>query len=152
MSAPELADWDFPGPHLYRLRVGADSIDAFRHVNNAVYLRWLDLAAWSHSDALGITAQRCLDLDRGMVVHRAELDYLRGALEGEELLVATWIVDGDRRLRCARRFQVRRALDGETLLRARIEYVCMNLSSGRATRMPPDFAAAYGPTVTAGRP
>jgi acyl-CoA thioester hydrolase len=145
-------DWDFPDPHVYRLRVAAEAIDAFRHVNNAVYLRWLDLAAWSHSDALGVTARLCLELDRGMVVHRAELDYLRGALESDELEIATWIVDGDRRLRCARRFQVRRVTDRETLLRARLEYVCMNLSSGRATRMPREFAAAYGPTLTAPRP
>ena len=33
------------------------------------------------------------------------------------------------------------------LLRGRLDYVCMNLSTGRATRMPPEFAAAYRPTA-----
>lgn len=143
MPAPEQTAWDLPSPHVYRLDVGADAIDAYRHVNNSVYLQWLDLAAWSHSDSLGVSAELCLELGRGMVVHRAELDYLRAALEGDAVEVATWIVASDRKLRCSRRFQVRRGADGETLLRARLDYVCMNLENGRAARMPAPFAAAY---------
>ncbi len=144
MSTPQaLPAWDLASPHLFCLRVGADAVDGFRHVNNAVYLQWLDLAAWSHSTALGIPESLCLALDRGMVVRRAEIDYLRGALEGDEVEIATWLVESDRRLRCSRRFQVRRARDGETLLRARLDYVCMNLATGRATRMPELFATAY---------
>jgi len=139
----DLPAWDFPAPHVFQLRVDAEAIDQFRHVNNAVYLQWLDLAAWSHSGALGLPERACLELNRGMVVHRAEIDYLRGALEGDQIEVATWIVESDRRLRCSRRFQVRRAGDGATLLRARLDYVCMNLATGRATRMPDAFAAAY---------
>lgn len=135
--------WDFPTPHVFRLRVGVDAIDAYRHVNNAVYLQWLDLAAWSHSEALGIPPRVCVELQRGMVVLRAEVDYLRGAVEGDEVEIATWIRESDRRLRCSRRFQVRRVNGGETLLRARLDYVCMNLETGRAARMPEAFAAAY---------
>jgi acyl-CoA thioester hydrolase len=56
---------------------------------------------------------------------------------------ATWIVSTDGRLRVERRFQVRRIADGETLARARIDYVCINLDSGRAVRMPEIFARAY---------
>ena len=76
MSAPpEGSAWDFPAPHVFRLRVPADAIDEYRHVNNAVYLQWLDLAAWSHSEALGVSPRLCVELNRGMVVLRAEIDY-----------------------------------------------------------------------------
>jgi acyl-CoA thioester hydrolase len=138
--------WDFTDPHRVRLRVGPEAIDGFRHVNNAVYLQWLDLAAWSHSEALGVPTRLCQELNRGMVVLRAEIDYLRSAVEGDEVEIATWIAESDRRLRCTRRFQVRHALDGGTLLRARLDYVCMNLATGRATRMPDAFVSAYGRT------
>jgi len=37
--------------------------------------------------------------------------------------------------------------DGATLARARIDYVCINLDSGRAARMPALFARAYIATV-----
>jgi len=144
ISPSDGSAWDLPAPHVHRLRVGADAIDEYRHVNNAVYLQWLDLAAWSHSEALGVPTRLCLELNRGMVVLRAEIDYLRGAVEGDDVEIATWIVESDRRLRCSRQFQVRRARDGATLLRARLDYVCMNLATGRATRMPDAFVSAYG--------
>jgi len=144
-----VADFDFPDPHVVALDVAPGDIDAYAHVNNAVYLTWLDRAAWSHSAALGVPLAACLGLRRGMAAQRIEIDYLRAALPGDRLQAATWIVSADARLRVTRRFQIRRPADGATLARARVDYVCINLDSGRAVRMPPSFAAAYVPTVPA---
>jgi len=138
-----MSDFDHPAPHVIELTVRAEDIDAYEHVNNAVYLTWLDRAAWSHSAALGVPLERCLALRRGMAAHRIEIEYLRAALKGEVVQAATWIVSADARLRAERRFQVRRVTDGATLARARIDYVCINLDSGRAARMPELFARAY---------
>ena len=126
-----------------------EDIDAYAHVNNAVYLTWLDRAAWSHSAALGVPLARCVALRRGMAAQRIEIEYLRAALSGDVVQAATWIVSTDGRLRAERRFQVRRKTDGETLARARIDYVCINLDSGRAVRMPEIFARAYVVTLRA---
>jgi acyl-CoA thioester hydrolase len=142
------APWDFPNPHGVTVEVLAADIDAYDHVNNAVYLSWLDRAAWSHSASLGLSLEQCLALRRGMAAHRTEIDYLRAALLGDSVLVGTWIVSTDTKLRVERRFQIRRTADGETLARARIDYVCINLDSGRAVRMPESFRNAY--IVTAG--
>jgi acyl-CoA thioester hydrolase len=142
------AAFDFPAPHVIELRVQPDDLDAYQHVNNAVYLTWLDRAAWSHSAALGAPLERCLALRRGMAAQRIEIDYLRAAGRGDALQTATWIVSADGRLRAERRFQIRRPSDGATLARARVDYVCINLDSGRATRMPQLFARAYVATVT----
>jgi len=138
-----LAELEFPGAHVIELDVRPEDIDAYRHVNNAVYLTWLDRAAWSHSAALGVPVAECLALRRGMAAQRIEIEYLRAALAGDRVRTATWIVSADGRLRAERRFQVLRAADGQTLARARIDYVCINLDSGRATRMPASFARAY---------
>ena len=78
-----------------------------------------------------------------MAAHRTEIDYLRAAVLGDQVWVGTWIVNTDEKLRVERRFQVRRASDGETLARARTDYVCINLDSGRAARMPESFSLAY---------
>jgi acyl-CoA thioester hydrolase len=56
-------------------------------------------------------------------------------------------VRADGRLRAQRRFQIIRAPDGTTLARACVDYVCINLDSGRAARMPEAFARAYVATV-----
>ncbi len=140
--------WDFAAPHVVTVDVLPTDIDAYEHVNNSVYLSWLDRAAWAHSASLGISLEECVTkLRRGMAAHRTEIDYLRAAVSGDRVLVGTWIVDSDGKLRVQRRFQVRRASDGETLARARIDYVCINLDSGRAARMPEVFQGAYKPTV-----
>ena len=134
--------FEHPSPHVIELEVEARDIDAYDHVNNAVYLTWLDRAAWSHSAALGVPLEKCLALRRGMAALRTEIDFVRAALRGDRVHVATWIAVADR-LRVERRFQVLRAADGATLARARTEYVCINLDSGRAVRMPELFARAY---------
>jgi acyl-CoA thioester hydrolase len=142
-------DWDLPHPHIVSVDVQDDDIDAYGHVNNSIYLRWLDRAAWSHSATLGLTVEDCTRMQRGMAALRIEIDYLRAALVGERVSVATWIVETDRKLRVTRRFQLRHADTGETLARAVTRYVCLNLASGRAARMPPEFLATYVPTVPA---
>jgi acyl-CoA thioester hydrolase len=139
---------DFPAAHIIDLQVQPADIDAYEHVNNAVYLTWLDRAAWSHSAALGVPLERCVALRRGMAAQRIEIDYLRAALRGDRIQAATWIVATDGRLRAERRFQIRRTSDGATLARARIDYVCINLDSGRAARMPEMFARAYRVTAS----
>jgi acyl-CoA thioester hydrolase len=138
---------DFPAPHVVELAVQPEDLDAYEHVNNAVYLTWLDRAAWSHSAALGVPLEHCLALRRGMAAQRIEIDYLRAAMKGDVVQAATWIVSADGRLRAERRFQIRRVADGQTLARARVDYVCINLDSGRAARMPQLFARAYVATL-----
>jgi acyl-CoA thioester hydrolase len=143
------AAWEHAHPHVVSVDVADEDIDAYGHVNNAVYLQWLDRAAWSHSAALGLSIADCTRLRRGMAALRIEIDYVRAALPRDRVEIATWIVESDRRLRVTRRFQLRHAGDGATLARATTRYVCLNLDSGRAVRMPPEFAAAYVSTVPA---
>jgi acyl-CoA thioester hydrolase len=135
--------FDLPQPHVIDLEVGAAEIDAYNHVNNAVYVTWCDRIAWDHSAALGLPIERCLEIDRGMAVVRTVIQYLRPALLGDVVHVATWIVPVDSRLRVRRRFQIQRLADESTLARAEIEYVCIELSSGRPMRWPPEFRERY---------
>jgi acyl-CoA thioester hydrolase len=143
-----MSQLDFPAAHVIDLSVQPEDVDAYQHVNNSVYLGWCDRAAWSHSAALGVPLEHCLALRRGMAAQRVEIDYLRAAVRGDRVQAATWIASADGRLRAERRFQIRRVADAVTLARARIDYVCINLDSGRAARMPETFARAY--VVTAG--
>lgn len=137
------ADWDLPSPHVASLAVSAADIDAYEHVNNSVYMTWFDRAAWENSAALGLPIEKCLEFDRGMAVLRSVIAYLRPAVLGDTVHVATWLLPAAGRLRVRRRFQVRREADGATLARAEIEYACLELSSGRPARWPPEFRERY---------
>jgi len=81
----------------------------------------------------------CRRLNRGMAVWRTQVNYLGSAYEGDHIEVATWPVLNDGRLRIDRRFQIRRKADGQTLVRALVHYVCIDLETGKAKRMPVEF-------------
>jgi len=144
----KLPDWDLPEPFVLALTVPGDAIDSYGHVNNTVYVSWLEQCAWAHSAAVGFPGSRCLEMQRGMAVRTLNLEYLAACFEGDEILVANWLVANDGRLRATRHFQVINATRGEVALRGDVLYVCMNLASGRPVRMPPEFLDAYA-VVTA---
>lgn len=135
--------YDLPSPHSLTVVVDANDIDAYDHVNNAVYVTWCDRVAWDHSANLGLPIEHCLKLDRGMAVIRTVITYLRPALRDDVLCIATWLLPAASRLCIRRRFQIVRPTDGATLARAEIEYACIELSSGRPARWPPDFREGY---------
>jgi len=139
--------WQYRDPHILRTRVQAGDIDGLNHTNNAVYVNWCEQVAWAHSVALGLDLERYRALDRAMVITHSEFDYLQASREGDEIAVATWIVDWDQKLTMERRFQIIRLNDEITLLRAGMRFACVELSSGRPRRMPPAFITGYGPAV-----
>ncbi|MCH4810625.1 acyl-CoA thioesterase [Vreelandella neptunia] len=140
-------EWVLPEPFVIDIRVGDESIDAYHHVNNSEYLRWVEQISWAHSEVLGLSIERYRELDRAMVVHRHELDYLAPAFVGDELQLATWIVDCDERFSLTRRFQLIRVSDAKTLLNARTRFACVALTSGRPKRLPEEYRRIYGGAV-----
>jgi acyl-CoA thioester hydrolase len=147
-DGPPAADWDLPEAFTIEIEVQAADIDSYRHVNNAVYVRWLDQVAWAHSRHLGLSEDRYQALGRGMAVWRSQLHYIAPAVAGDRVAVATWLTRCDARLRVDRRFQIRRIRDDQDLLRALIHYVCIDLADGGPRRMPAEFATAFRPRAS----
>ena len=139
--------WDHPQPHTLRTQVTAKDIDGLNHTNNAVYVNWCEQVAWSHSVELGLDLERYRALDRAMAITHSEYDYLQASREGNHIIAGTWIVEWDRRLTMARKFQVIRLDDGVTLLRAAMRFACIAMSSGKPKRLPAEFIEGYGPAV-----
>ncbi len=139
-----IVKWDLDNPYTLDITVQADDIDALGHANNTVYVRWLEGCAWRHSMSLGLGLEEYRELDRAMVVVRHEIDYLAAGYLNDELVMATWIIHWDRKLRMTRHFQLCRKSDGATLLRARTTFACIELSTGKPRRMPPTFLENYG--------
>jgi acyl-CoA thioester hydrolase len=139
--------WNHPNPFTLPLVAMAGDIDGLDHTNNGTYVRWCEEIAWAHSGSLGLAVADYRRLDRAMAIRRAEYDYLLPTQLDDRLTLGTWIFAGDGRLALERRFQLLRDRDQATVLRGRWELVCIEVSSGRARRMPPEFLAAYVPVV-----
>lgn len=122
----------------------ATDIDAFGHVNNAVYVKWLEDCAWQHSNSLGLNMAVYKQLDRGMAVIRHEIDYLASSYCNDKLQLATWIIEMDNKLRISRQFQLINASTQQTILKAKTVFCCIELSTGKPKRMPKEFIECYG--------
>jgi acyl-CoA thioester hydrolase len=139
--------WDHPQPHVLAVSPQAADIDGLDHTNNAVYVQWCERVAWSHSEHLGLSLDDYRRLDRAMAIRQGVYDYLLPSFLGEPLLLGTWLTAGDGKLAMQRSFQLRRASDGQTLMRGRWELVCIEISTGRPRRMPPEFVQVYQAVV-----
>ena len=142
--------WDYPHPFTLQRTPNAADIDGLHHTNNAVYVQWCETIGWAHSEALGLGLADYLRLNRAMAIRRAEYDYILPTQLGEALTLATWLVATDGKLTMERRFQLVRDADQALILRGRWVLVCIEVSSGKARRMPEEFAPYLSAVV--GRP
>lgn len=145
-------NWDYPNPHTCAVAATAADIDGLNHTNNAVYVKWCEQAAWAHSESLGLCLADYHRLDRAMAIRRSQYEYLLPTFAGEALLIGTWLVANDGKARMQRRFQVVRLADGATVLRGCWDLVCIQLGTGRVSRMPEEFKSVYLPAVQGHEP
>ncbi len=139
--------WDHSAPFMRCFEVRAEHIDALAHTNNTIYVNWCMETAWAHTTCLGLGAAEYQSLDRAMALRRAEYDYLCATRLGDTVVAGTWITGWDRRLVMKRQVQLINALTGTVVLRARLDFVCIEISSGKAKRPPPAFIDHYTPVI-----
>jgi acyl-CoA thioester hydrolase len=137
--------WDnrcVPRIHLHRLVVAADAIDAYGHVGNLEYLRWMQDAATAHSAAQGWPLERYRDVGAGWFVRSHAIEYLRPAFASETLLLYTW-VSSMKGPSSPRRYLIIRENDGLAVAEAKTLWVFVDFDSGRLVRIPPEVLSAF---------
>lgn len=141
MSKPVEAPSDGRAVYVMRLRVRQYEIDGLGHVNNAVYLHYLEQAAIEHAESTGFDQARFNELGGIFVVRRHEIEYLGAAVAGDELTVTTWpeMLHGPRAIRC---YEVYNVTQGRRILSARTLWIWVDVKNGRPRPMPPEVIAA----------
>ncbi|CAN5462647.1 thioesterase family protein [soil metagenome] len=119
--------------------VHADDIDDMNHVNNVVYLRWVQDVALAHWLA---NATEALRAEYAWVATRHELDYKRAAILGDAITARTWIGAVDSR-RFERFTEIVRTSDSVVLARARTLWCLINRTTGRIARIPDALRACF---------
>jgi len=110
--------------------VAAD-IDEQNHVNNTVYVRWVQDIATAHWRAIASPeAQEAI----GWVVLRHEIDYKTPATLGDEVVLRTWVGKATR-LTFERFTEIRRKRDRQLLSQARTLWCPINTETGRPVRV-----------------
>ena len=114
-------------------------IDEQNHVNNTVYLRWVQDVAVAHWRAIASSdAQETI----GWVVLRHEIDYKAPAALNDEIVLRTWVGKATR-LTFERFTEIRRKRDRQLLSTARTLWCPINTQTGRPVRVPAEVRALF---------
>jgi acyl-CoA thioester hydrolase len=121
------------------IQVDPRDIDRMGHVNNVVYLRYAQDAAVAHWSAVATPeyAESLL-----WVVRRHEIDYLRPALPGDQLLALTWVGAADGAT-FERFVEITRPADERLLARVRTVWVALDAQRLRPRRVPEDLRRLF---------
>ena len=113
------------------IQVLPEDIDLFDHVNNVVYVRWVQEVSTAHWVAAATDVWKEAI---GWVVVRHEIDYLNPARLGDEIVGRTWV--GTARKHIFERYvEIVRVRDRKVLARARSLWCPIDLRSRRLTRV-----------------
>src|SRR5215472_8992940 len=114
-------------------------IDGQNHVNNTVYLRWVQEVATAHWQAVAdAEAQENI----GWVVLRHEIDYKAPACSGDQVVLRTWVGTATR-LTFERFTEILRSTDRQLLSNAPTLWCPINSETGRPVSVPPEVREQF---------
>ncbi len=126
-------------PFALTVAVAPADLDELGHVNNTVYLRWVQVAATAHWQALASAEMQAAIV---WVVLRHEIDYKIAARAGDQILLRTWVGKATR-LTFERFTEIARPIGGELFAQARTLWCPIDPASGRPKRVPPELRAQF---------
>ena len=116
-----------------------EHIDELGHVNNAVWVQWIQEIAVAHWRSVADPEH---DAAYFWVVTRHEIDYLRAAYEGDRVSATTWVGEAPQGARFDR-FVDFAGTDGKTCVRARTVWAIIDKATGRPVRVPSEVVAPF---------
>jgi acyl-CoA thioester hydrolase len=126
-------------PFTVTFTAAAEHIDVMGHVNNAVWVQWMEEVATRHWTAVGDPEHVDAYL---WVVTRHEIDYRGNVAEGETVTARTWVPEGPKGARFDRLIAFSGA-DGKVKVASRTTWAMVDKATMRIMRVPPEVAAPF---------
>ena len=121
------------------ITAAADDIDELGHVNNAVWVRWIQDIAVAHWEAVASAADRAALV---WVVTRHAIDYRGNVAAGETVTGETWVPEPPKGARFDRHVRFTGA-DGKVKVEAVTTWALLDRATGRLLRVRPEMAAPF---------
>jgi acyl-CoA thioester hydrolase len=133
-----------PVVHLEPFRVRFCECDAYGHLNNVNYLRWMQEAAFGASGAVGYDFSRYDEIGHLWLVRESDVEYLTPLVYGDEVTIKTWVSDF-RRSHSLRQYEFTNTRTGQLAARASTDWVYVNTQTLRPAAIPPEMQQAFFP-------
>jgi acyl-CoA thioester hydrolase len=118
----------------FEIEVTPKDVDRNGHVNNVVYIQWMQDAAIAHARVSGCT-KASEDVGATWVVRTHHIEYLLPLFAGDKVTVLTWPANFQR-VRSMRKYKFVRAKDGAVIARAETDWVFVNAKTGKPQSIP----------------
>jgi len=118
----------------HRFHVRSEDIDRLGHVNNVVYVQWVQDVATAHWRAAAREDHLANVL---WVLARHEIDYKVSAMPGDEIIARTWVGEPDG-IRYPRHVELIRAADDKLLARSLTLWCPVDAKTLKLLRPPPE--------------
>jgi acyl-CoA thioester hydrolase len=122
-----------------RVTATVEDTDELGHVNNAVWVRWIQDMAVAHWKSVAPPEHRDAYI---WVVVRHEIDYLRAVMPGETVTGRTWVGEAPQGVRFDRHVEFV-GEDGKPRVRARTTWAILDRETGRPLRVPAEVGAPF---------
>lgn len=113
-------------------------IDELDHVNNSVWVRWIQDVAIAHWNAAASPEHVAAYY---WVVVRHEIDFRGNIAAGESVEGRTWVGEAPRGAKFDRHVEF--VKDGKVIVRAKTTWAILDKTTGRALRVPTDVAGRF---------
>ena len=133
-----------PLTHSSEFRVRFYECDAYGHVNNSNYVRYMQEAAFAASAAAGYPEEEYQRQGVVWLIRDTEVEYLSPLRYGDIAVVKTW-VDDFRRVRSRRMYEIRRKGDETVLARGSTDWVLLDRERLRPVSIPEEMKQAFFP-------
>lgn len=131
-----------PAIYTRRFRVRYYECDAYRHLNNANYLRYMQETAVDASADVGYDEEKYLSLGSIWFIRETEIEYLRPIRSDDIVDVVTW-VDDFRRVRSRRMYEFRLAKTNENAAKAVTDWVYLDRKTNRPMEIPGELVRTF---------
>jgi acyl-CoA thioester hydrolase len=129
------------GVYQHHFTVPESAVDQNGHVNNVVYVQWMQDVAVLHYEAAGGN-QAMQDAGATWVARSHHIVYLKPVFAGEDVIALTW-VETLRRVRSLRCYQFRRQSDNVLLAKGETDWVFVDIASGRPRAIADDIISNW---------
>ena len=127
-----------------KIKVKPEHIDVLGHVNNVVYVQWMQDVASAHIETLGVGLDQYLEMKHAMVAVEHHVQYRKAAMLDDDVILRTWLYEINA-LYSFRQYAFFNAKDNSLLFTGNTKWACIEIASGRPKRMSPTFIQAYQP-------
>ena len=122
-----------------QLTAQPEHIDELGHVNNAVWVQWIQHVATSHWRSVATPEHQDAYI---WVIVRHEIDYLCAAHEGDVVTARTWVGEAPKGARFDRHMEFL-GPDGKLCVRAKTQWAIIDKATARPIRVPPEVVAPF---------